>query len=370
MCPPSAPSRNSSRATANAPIRRNSASTSPSRSPAAARPNFDILLRDVDIPPDVTPLRDLSRLLAAFYKEANIEDLWNRSQPAIDQYIARYHEPVTDAVLQVNGYMRQMTSGFRNRRFQIFIELQAAPNQIQTRSYNDNYTIVITPSPDTRIFDIRHAYLHYMLDPLATRNQEILNRKKSLIDHALRAETLSDAYKEDYLLLVTESLIKAIEARLDKQPGMVQAALTEGYILAPYFSEALPVFEKQESALNLYYVEMIQAIDLVKEDQRLTGFEFSKTATPGALVKTPPPPPPPVLTGAQKTLQDAELAYGSRELDKSKALFLKVLEQTDKRSLHASAYYGLGRIALLAKRSRRRRTAVPEGVGFGSGALR
>jgi hypothetical protein len=35
--------------------------------------------------------------------------------------IARYHEPVTNARLQVNGYMRQMTSGFKNRRFQIFI---------------------------------------------------------------------------------------------------------------------------------------------------------------------------------------------------------------------------------------------------------
>jgi len=312
-------------------------------------PTFEIQMRDVEIPPDVAVLRDLSRLLTAFYKEANIEDLWKRSQPAIEQYIERYHEPVTNAVLQVNGYMRQMTSGFKNRRFQIFIELQAAPNQIQTRSYSDNYTIVVTPSPDTRVFDIRHAYLHYLLDPLATRNQEILNRKKSLIDHAQRATALSDAYKEDYLLLVTESLIKAVESRLDKKPGMIQAALAEGYILAPYFSEALPIFEKQESALNLYYVEMIQAINLVKEDQRLTGFEFSKTTAPGAVVKTAPPPPPPVITGAAKALQDAELAYGSRELDKSKALFLKVLEQTDRRSMHASAYYGLGRIALLQK---------------------
>jgi len=101
---------------------------------------------------------------------------------------------------------------------------------------------------------------------------------------------------------------------------MVQAALAEGYILAPYFSEALPLFEKQESALNLYYVEMIQAINLVKEDERLTGYEFAKSTAPGAVVKTPSAPPPPVVTGAQKTLQDAELAYGSRELAKSKAL--------------------------------------------------
>ena len=135
---------------------------------------------------------------------------------------------------------------------------------------------MVTPSPELRVFDIRHAYLHYLLDPLATRNQEILNRKKSLVDHAMRAQALTDAYKQDYLLLVTESLIKAIESRLDHKPGVIQDALKEGYILAPYFSEALPVYEKQESSMFLYYTEMMRAIDLVKEDRRLTGVEFSK----------------------------------------------------------------------------------------------
>ena len=312
-------------------------------------PGFEFAIRDVEIPPDAASLRDLSRLLAAFYKEGNIEELWKRSQPAIEQYIDRYHVPVTEAVLQVNGYLRQMTSGFKNRRFQIYIELQAAPNQIQTRSYSDNYTIVVTPSPDTRTFDIRHAYLHYLLDPLATRNQEILDRKKSLVDHAMRAQSLSDAYKSDYLLLVTESLIKAVEARLDRKPGVIAEALKEGYILAPYFSEALPVYEKQESSMYVYYKEMMQGIDLVKEDRRLTGVEFSKDSAARPAVRMPAQAPPEAATGAARTLGEAEQAYGSRELEKAKQLFLKTLEQTDKRSVHASAYYGLARIALLQK---------------------
>jgi tetratricopeptide (TPR) repeat protein len=313
-------------------------------------PNFDFGQRDVEIPPDVQGMRDFTKALAAFYREANIHQLWIVSQGDIDQYLSRYHEPVTNAVLQVNGYMRQMTSGFKNRRFQIFVELQAAPNQIQTRSYSDNYTIVIAPSADPRIFDIRHGYLHYLLDPMSTRDQEILNRKKSLVDHALRSQALSDAYKEDWLLLVTESLIKAVEARLDRKPAGIQEALKEGYILAPYFAEALPVYEKQESSMLLYYKEMVQAIDVVKEDQRLSTVEFNKTGTerPGIRTQSPAPPPPPP-TGAAKTLQDAEDAYGGRQLDKAKQLFLKVLEQTDKLPAHASAYYGLGRIALLEK---------------------
>ena len=86
-------------------------------------PAFEFTTRDVEVPPDAMPLRQISHLLAAFYKEANIEDLWKRSQPAIEQYLERYQEPVTAAVLEVNGYLRQLTSGFKYRRFQIFIEL-------------------------------------------------------------------------------------------------------------------------------------------------------------------------------------------------------------------------------------------------------
>jgi hypothetical protein len=212
-------------------------------------PDFAVQLRNVDMPPDAAPLLGLSPLLAAFYKEANIKDLWNRAQPAINQYIDRYHGPVSDAVLQVNAYLRQQTSGARGRTFQIYIELLAAPNQIQTRSYGFEYTIVITPSPELRTFDVRHAYLHYLLDPMSTRYQEILERKQGLVDHAQRAPALADSFKDDFLLLVTESLIKAVEARLDHKPEGIQAALREGYILAPYFAERLPVYEKQEQAM-------------------------------------------------------------------------------------------------------------------------
>jgi tetratricopeptide (TPR) repeat protein len=140
-----------------------------------------------------------------------------------------------------------------------------------------------------------------------------------------------------------------VEARLDRKPGTIQEALREGYILAPYFSEALPVYEKQESSMYVYYADMMKAIDLVKEDKRLTGFEFRKDSAPGAVVKTPAQAPPPVAAGAAKTLEEAEQAYGARKLPEAKELFLKTLQSTEKRSLHASAYYGLARIALLEK---------------------
>jgi tetratricopeptide (TPR) repeat protein len=312
-------------------------------------PNFEFKQKDVDIPPDVSGLMALSPLLAKFYKEAGIEDLWNRSQKAVDQYVERYHQPVTDAVLAVNVYLRQQTSGFSGRRFQIFIELQGAPNQIQTRSYGNEYTIVVTPSPELRTFDIRHGYLHYSLDPLATRNREILERKKPIADHALRAAALSDSYKDDFLLLTTESLIKAIEARLDKKPEMADQALRQGFILTPYFSEQLPVYEKQEQAMLLYFKELASNIELKKEDARLSAVTFDRDAPNRAVKVTQPEPAAAPLTGAAKTLDDAEKLYTARDLDKAKALYLSALQETGLHSMHASAYYGLARIAALQK---------------------
>jgi tetratricopeptide (TPR) repeat protein len=316
---------------------------------AGPPPEFAIKMRDVEIPPDVSAIQGLIPLLAAFYKEANIEELWKRSQPAIDQYIERYHGPVSNAVLQVNAYLRQQTSGFRGRHFQVFVELQGPPNQIQTRSYGNEYTIVITPSPEPRIFDVRHGYLHYLLDPLSTRYEEILNRKKSLVDHALRSKVLPDSFKEDFLLLTTESLIKAVEARLDRKPEVVQQALLEGNILAPYFSEQLPVYEKQEQSMALYYPDMISAIELVKEDARLSQVNFNKEAAARAVVKGAEPAPPPSPTGVAKTLDDAEKLFRANDLEKAKKLFLDSLEQTDRKMMHASAYFGLARIAAKQK---------------------
>jgi tetratricopeptide (TPR) repeat protein len=316
---------------------------------ASGPPTFAIKERDVDIPPDVLPIRDFSPLLAAFYKEANIEDLWYRSQPAIEQYLTLYHGPVSEAVLQVNSYLRQQTSGFKGRHFQIFVELLAAPNQVQTRSYANEYTIVLTPSPEPRIFDVRHAYLHYLLDPLSTRYQEILDRKKPLADLAQQAPALDDSFKQDFLLLTTESLIKAIEAKLDRKPEGVQQALRQGYILTPYFAEQLPIYEKQEQAMLYYYPTLVSAIDLLIENTRLSHVQFDREPAERAVVKTAPPALPAPPTGAAKTLDDAEKLYTARDLDQAKKLYLAVLQQTDNPAMHADAYYGMARIAALQK---------------------
>ncbi len=320
---------------------------------AGPPPGFEIKVRQTEIPPDVDPLQELSPLLAKFYKEADIAGLWQRAQPAINQYIALYHGPVTNAVLEVNAYCRQQANGLSNRHFQVFIDLLEAPNQVQTRSYGYEYTVIVGPStptapgrlPEPRTFDVRHAYLHYLLEPLATHYRDILERKKPLADHLGRAAGIPDAFRKDFLLLVSECLIKAVESRLDHNPKEVDQALHEGFILAPYFAEQLPLYEKQEQAMALYYPGMVGAIELMKEEQRLANIDFSSKPSERPAIKVTQAEPP--LTGAAKTLDDAESFFKAHQYDQAKEQFLAALKQTDQKPLHAKAWYGLARIAML-----------------------
>ena len=110
-------------------------------------PDFEYKFRKVDLPPDVDGLEGFSELMVRFHREAGMDDLWKQAQPFFDKAIERYHEPVSQAVLEVNAYLRSVTSGLFGRRFQIYLDLLGAPNQIQVRGYADDYYIVITPIP-------------------------------------------------------------------------------------------------------------------------------------------------------------------------------------------------------------------------------
>ncbi len=318
-------------------------------------PDFKFKKRDVDIPPDVVPLKSLSPLLAEFYKEAGIEEMWAQAQPAYDREIARLHGPITDAVFHVNAYLRYVASGLNRSHFQIFVEPMAAPNQVQARSYGYEFAVVVTPASEPRAFDIRHEYLHYLLDPLSTLQQEVLERKAKILNpQALRAPALDQPFKDDFLLLTTECLIKAIEARMDGKPERIAQDLQQGYILTPYFAEALTAYEKQDQPMKDYYPDMVMAIDLQKEETRLNKVEFDKQAVAPVAVPTAAPPPPPPLAGAAKTLDDAEQlwearAQGAATVENARQLYLEVLAQPGSPAQHAAAYYGLARVAAVQK---------------------
>ena len=314
-------------------------------------PDFQLQLKGSELPPDTAALEGFETLLPRFYQEAHIQELWTQYSAAYDKIIDAYHGPVSRALLEANGYLRNPTSGYLGRRFQIYVDLLGAPNQVQSRSYKDDYYVVVTPSLDLQVDEIRHAYLHYVLDPLALKFSKPLERIRGMADYAQGAPALPDAYRNDFVLLSTECLIKAVESRLaasGERQFLANRAFHEGYVMTPAFAEGLAAYEKQPMALRLYLPDLLEAVDLKREEKRLESADFARQATVKK-ARHADPPPEPELSPAEKTLAEADELYRKRDLEPARQAFLKVLQQTTLTPMHAKAYYGLARIAVLQK---------------------
>src|SRR4051812_15752465 len=310
-------------------------------------PNFEI--SSGEAPPDVEALAGLSELLARFYKEANLESLWNRSQPAYASAISEYQDQVISTLFEANGYLRN-PSGYLGRRFQIYLDLLGAPDQIQVRSYKDDYFMVITPTTAPVVDEIRDAYLAYTLDPLSFKYKTVIETKKALKRYSDTAPALELAYKDDWSLLVTKCLIKAIDSRLlhgtaEKKQAFVNQAMREGYVLTAAFADLLGTYEKQQDALRLYYPDLIAAVDVKKEEKRLKTIEFAQSLPPRIIA----PPAKMQTDPAEEALQTADGLMEQKDFESARKVYKKTLELTADKRKQGRALYGLAVIDLQEK---------------------
>ena len=219
------------------------------------------------------------------------------------------------------------------------------------RNYRDDFFIVITPTKAPVVDEVRDAYLAYLLDPLTFKYSEVIKEKKPLQKYSEEAPALDLAYKDDFSLLVTKCLIKAIDSRLihgsaEKRQEFVNQAMREGFILTAGFAELLPAYEKQQEAFRLYYPDLISAIDVGKEQKRLKKVQFVESMPPRVIA----PPAKIQLEPAEETLEAARGLYEQKDLEGARKLFRKALEQTNEKTKQGQAYYGLALIDLQEKR--------------------
>jgi TolA-binding protein len=310
----------------------------------AGPPDFGWRTRDVEVPPDALGLTGLTPLMIDFYNQAKLGALWRQCRPVYERELERYHTPILTMTNKVDGYLRVPSAGYLGRRFSVYIDLLAAPEQVQTRNYGDDAFVIVTSSKDPRMYDIRHAYLHFEIDPIMIKYGMDLAQKRSLMD-LVQLSPLEQNYKDDFVLLANESLIKAVECRLDKNNGCADQAMRQGYVLTQYFFEQMPTFEQQQQGMRFYAEDMINAIDLKRESERISAIKFDQSALQRKAKQVQVAGPE--LSASAKTLEQAEDLYKAKSLDKAKDSFLKALEQKGSPEEHAQAWYGLARIATL-----------------------
>ena len=247
-------------------------------------PNFELQLNPASLPPDVLELEEMVPLIDAFYREADIPTLWEKYLPAMEEESERYRKFLARVIQETNGYLRLDTSGYWNRRFAIYISPLGLPNQTDARSYGEHYSIVAGPTEDLPEEEIRHGWLHYLLDPYPLKYPRIVQSKAELLPITRRAPGLEEAFRNSFSLLLTESLIRAIQARRsttspEARMRAAEEAVEEGFFLTAYFSEALERFEQQPVGMRLYYPEMMEAISVQNETERAAKIEFRRPPT-------------------------------------------------------------------------------------------
>jgi tetratricopeptide (TPR) repeat protein len=310
-------------------------------------PDFAPALPNFTLPADVDRLRDFAPLLASFYKEAAVDKLWEAAQPAYDAALAPFTDPISRATQSVNGYFRNPGNQQTRGRFQVFVDLLSAPNQVHTRIYLEEYFVVVTPAPELPIDEIRLHYLRFWGDGLRFKFAPEITKLRPLGDYALASPLLAQSYRDDFLLFTGECLIRAIDARLQKQPSAPGEAMREGWVLTPAFYELLPKYEAQPDTLRNYFGDLLNGIDARKEAVRLDKIDFAterKVRTIRVTVEKPV-----VLTGVAKQLEGAEDLLRAQKSAEAKAAWTDILATTADRPAQARAYYGLGRVALVEK---------------------
>jgi len=304
-----------------------------------------------EMPPDTQELRGFEAYLKLFYDEADIPSLWREVEPQFEPLLQKYQPKVTETIQRANAYLRNPTSGAQRRGFQIVLDVLGAPNHVETRAYDDMSYIVVTPTPEFPMDRMRLAYLHYLIDPVVYRLRESFENKRAVSDFALGAPLLPAAYKEDFALLVSACLVRAVAARMEPMPAaererLVNEATTEGFVLTPFFYERLQEFEKQPANLRYYFEEMMAKLDAFKENERLKGVKFKESSKSRVVRERNVVE----LTAAQKMLEDAEaLLYDKKDYAGAGKLYQELARDAQNRSIQSRAYFGLGRVAVLER---------------------
>jgi tetratricopeptide (TPR) repeat protein len=99
--------------------------------------------------------------------------------------------------------------------------------------------------------------------------------------------------------------------------------------------------------MRFYFPEMADAIDLKKEDTRISGIKFDAAPLVRTAKQVTVAAPEPQLSPSGATLEKAEDLYLKRKLEEAEQLYTRSLQQKGSAEEHAQAYYGLARISVL-----------------------
>lgn len=340
-------------------------------------PNLETTVELTQMPPDSTQVAEIAPLLRDFAAAIDLHGIWLTMRHLYDEEIDKLHDPLSKMIVSTNLYLKMPASTYDGRRFIVVIEPMLSPKLVNARIYGTDYVVVVSPVNGTiPMSDVRHTYLHYVIEPLLYTRANAIDRTQPILKE-IRDAPLEFRYRSDTVALTVECLIKAIEARtmdtgipsFKLPPGIdrsqlpryeheqqvveekkeavrvatVRHDMTQGFVLTQYFYEQLVQFEKDPASLRDTIGEMVYSMDVDQQVHRARQTVFDARADDDVLQRSKPRS----LTGldlAESRLEAGDLATASALARQSLTIHADTLESV---ANDARANFILARAAIL-----------------------
>jgi tetratricopeptide (TPR) repeat protein len=301
-------------------------------------PELEISAELAEMPPDSTQVAEIAPLLKDFAAAVDLHGIWLAVHRTYDAEADRLHDSLSKMIVSTNFYLKMPAETYNGRRFIVVTEPMLSPRTVNARIYGTDYVVVVSPVDGTiRMNDVRHTYLHYVIEPLLFTRANAMERMQPILKE-VREAPLEYRYRSDTVPLVIECLIKAIEARTidtgipeyripanadrsdmpryEHERQVVQQKMeaarvaamrhdmNQGFVLTQYFFEQLTMFEKDPASLRDTVGEMVYSMDVDQQVHRARQTDFDKEADEDVLSRSKPRK----LTGLD--LAEARLAAG------------------------------------------------------------
>lgn len=327
-------------------------------------PEFAPTIPEADLAPDAGRVLGVISPLKKFYHAAGIEALWQKHQPEYQALVNQLHDPVSELLTQTDLYLKVPFSNYPGQRFVIYLEPQLSPAQVDSRNFGSNYYLVVSPDHErhVRFPEIRHTYLHFVLDPMALSHGNTLKQLEPILED-VRTAPMATAFKNDISLMVNECLIRAIEARTTiaksneaARNAYVQRSVEEGFVLTRVFYDQLGDFEKDSTGLKNAYGNLLHTISLERERKRAREVAFLDQATPEIVSAVQPAP------NEDRLLNIAEQKLASGDLEGAQKVAAGVLQHNHGGDAPGHAVFILARIATITGKMEEARVSFEQAV--------
>ncbi len=273
--------------------------------PPALTPNA----ATTELPPDAATLVGLAPQLRDFSQAVGLHVIWVLNHEAYEAEIVKVHVPLAQMLVATDLYLKQPPPTYGPRRFLVILEPLIAPGEINARVYGGDYIVVESPvNGQVDLKPVKHTYLRFILEPLIYARSTSIDALTPILE-LVQPSPLPYEFKSDILSLVTECMIRAIEAHtmdtgiapykvpahIDRshlasvnaaenayerkvsnvRSQAVHSDMVQGFILTQYFYNQLRIFEQNPTSLQQAVGEMIYGMNVDIEKHRVQDIVFA-----------------------------------------------------------------------------------------------